>query len=146
MNDPRYIVFTWDSDNSDLPGDKKREYHEVINPHQYHEFEILVLPYNDTYTKYIIWWDGKVIRHGYNVIDTTGQVDQVHEAFAESESSFSHCSNSYFKESVLYTPNYCTNWGSNILTGFYAMNPVREDHWLEWIGGLDYWKFKTWID
>jgi len=42
-----------------------------------------------------------MIRSGYNVIDTTGQVDKSHEAFAGSLSSFSTCSPSYFKKSTL---------------------------------------------
>ena len=136
----RYILFTFDSDASD----PKLE-HFDIDPHVYHEFLILVLPYNSTHSLYAIWWDGNKIRSGYNVMDTTLQVDEVHEAFSNT-GTFTPCNSSYFKQSTLYTSSGGTAWNDAISDDYYALSPMKANRWLEYYNSYSYWKFETWID
>jgi len=72
----------------------------------------------------------------------------VHEAFAESEDSFEDCDSSYFKESSIFicSTTEMIPWNDDISTGFYALYPMFERHWLELINGNEYWRFETWID
>lgn len=103
------MLYTVNSDNpedcNNDPDKCKFIPHFTINPYQYHEFLILILPWNNTHVLYGIWWDNQKIRTGYSVIDAACQVDEVHETFAGSKTSFSSCDHSYFKKSTLYTPS-----------------------------------------
>ena len=148
-NEPnKYFVFSWDSDNSDQPGNKKWEDHFQIDPYRWHDFEILVLPYNYTHSEYVMWFDGQRVRSGFIVVDTTCQVDMVHEAWAEDIDAFESSSHSYFKQASLYeAPNYNKiPWGDNVATTHYALYPMRESHTLEYYNSNHYWKFETWLE